>query len=393
MVLHIMNLFSSAERYRSFFTKALFSISISFHFGLSAQEVKKDWDANVTFGIGNVGYMNRFQTGILQSSFSLLFRPFNSSEDFEAKFKIMTQSPTKEEDGFIEVPLRDYDFSQISELWLRYQIFKQLELKAGRFPDTPDETTPISWPYYSVFAKVDLYKDEKINPFILVRQDILSVYSYQANNSSATNIERSRIELDLNTKFKNENNSMNINLKINYDQFSDPEYALSSISIGREQYIDRTVTVHDLKYRIVDLFSEFNYDFYDILLSKVIFKYWKNLDASSYSEGNLFGIEEKFHLKNTSLSIGYNKFFAEQSSSPPSSLSSYYFPGFQISSLDIKLSHTLLDSLSALLEYRYQRASPYGQSSDILASPGTVPVIPQYKIFLMLEYNFDSSRP
>ncbi len=105
----------------------------------------------------------------------------------------------------------------------------------------------------------------------------------------------------------------------------------------------------------------------------------------------IFGIEEKIHFKTNFLSFAYIKYYAEQSSVPPSSLTSYYYPGFQITALDVKFSQDFLDSWNALLEYRYQTSTPYGQSSDISISPGAVPVIPKYKISLLLEYHFDSS--
>ena len=391
MILHILILFLPLKSYRKICISALFLLLSIFVSKIYAKEIKNDWESTVTFGVGNVGYMNNFQTGILQSSFSLLFRPFEENKNFEAKFKIMTQSPSKEDDGFIEVPLRDYDFSKIAELWLRYLIFNQLELKAGRFPDTPDETTPLYWPYYSLYSKIDFYKDPEINPFIIVRQDLLSVYSYQSNRSTATNIERTRVELDLNSKMTSQNLELKLNLKSNYDQFSDPDYALSSLSIGREQYIDKTVTYHDQKYRIVNFYSDFSLDYDNLIFSKIFLKYWKNLDSDVFNEGKIFGIEEKIHFKTNSLSFAYIKYYAEQSSVPPSSLSSYYYPGFQITALDVKFSQDFLESWNALLEYRYQISTPYGQSSDISISPGAVPVIPKYKISLLLEYHFDSS--
>lgn len=391
MKLRMLTLCRSLKRYRSFYLKALYSFFF-FHNGfLFAEDTKKYWNASISMGFGNVRYMDGFQTNILHSRISLLMRPIDSENAFEAKFSIMTQSPTREEDGFVGVPLREYDFTQISELWLRYQIFKNLELKVGNFADTKDETTPINWPFYSLYSKIDFLKESFLNLYFIARQDLFSTYSSQINKPTSTNIERTRVELDMSSKWEEENKKYEMKLKSVYDQYSDPDFALSSLSVGRSEYIYTTVTYHDQKYRIVDLGGEFRFTYNNFITSKFSSKYWQNLSASEYNNGYIIGLGEEIHYDDTDFSIAYWRFFGAQSSIPPSAISSYYYPGFQISSLHLSLAQKICDSWKGIMEYRYENASPYGQSPDSNLNPGTVPVIPQYKIYFILEYAFDAS--
>jgi hypothetical protein len=391
MILHIFNLCQIPKGYRRFYLKPLYFLFLFYNCFSFAEDEKKYWDANLSMGFGNVRYMDGFQTNILHSQISLLIKPIESENDFEFKFSIMTQSPLREEDGFVGVPLQDYDFAQISEIWLRYQIFKNLEFKMGSFADTYDETTPVNWPFYSLYSKIDFLKEDFLNVHFIVRQDLFSTYSSQLNSPASTNVERTRVELDVSSKLESEKKKYEIKIKSVYDQYSDPDSALSSLSIGRDEYINTTVTYHDQQYRIVDLGGEFSFTYNNFIKSKLSSKYWQNLSASNYKNGYIVGLEESIHYDDTDFSVAYWKFFAAQSSIPPAALSSYYYPGFQISSLHLSLSQKICDSWKGIMEYRYENAVPYGQSPDPNSSPGTVPVIPQYKIYFILEYAFDAS--
>ena len=202
MKLRIFILIQDTKRYRLHFLIPLFFIFIFYNCSLFAEQEKKCWDASVSFGLGYVRYMDDFESKILNSKISLIVRPLDLNNNVEAKFTVLTQSPLREDDGFIAIPLREYSFTQISELWIRNQIFKNLELKGGIFPDTPDETTPITWPYYSLYAKIDFLNKNNLNISFLGRQDIFSVYNSSMNSSSATNIERTHVELNLNSLFE-----------------------------------------------------------------------------------------------------------------------------------------------------------------------------------------------
>ena len=81
MILHILILFLPLKCYRKIYISALFFLLSFFVSKIYAKEIKNDWESTVTFGVGNVGYMNNFQTGILHSSFSLLFRPFEENKN------------------------------------------------------------------------------------------------------------------------------------------------------------------------------------------------------------------------------------------------------------------------------------------------------------------------
>jgi hypothetical protein len=390
MKLRIFIIFQALKRYRHFFLIPLYFIFIFYECLLFAEEEKKCWNASASFGLGYIHYMDGFESKILNSKISLLVRPIDFSNNVEAKFTVLTQSPLREDDGFIAIPLREYSFTQISELWIRDQIFKNLELKAGIFPDTPDETTPISWPYYSLYAKIDFLNNNNINFYFLARQDIFSVYSSYMNSSSATNIERSHVELDLNSYFEFEKNKISIKIKSVYNQFSDPDFALSSLSIGRGEYIDQTVTYHDQKYHIADINGELSFTFHDFLTTKLASKYWKNLSAVDYNNGYIFGFEESIHYNDTRFALSFWKFAAAQSSIPPSLLSSYYYSGFQINSYHFSLVQKLSNDLNGILEYRRQFASPYGQSPDPELNTGLVAIIPKFKVYFILEYAFDA---
>ncbi len=378
-------------RYRRFYLKPLYFLFLFYDFSLFAVDEKKYWDASVSMGFGNVRYIDGFQTNIIHSQISLLIKPFEMENDFEFKFSIMTQSPLREEDGFIGIPLQDYDFAQISEIWLRYQIFKNLELKVGSFADTRDETTPINWPFYSLYSKIDFLKESYFSAYFIARQDLFSTYSSQLSSSSSTNVERTRVELDIKSKLESENKKIEMKIKTDYDQYADPDSTLSSLSINRDEYINMTVTYHDQQYRIIDLGGEFIFTYNNLISSKLSAKYWQNLSASNYNNGYIFGLEESIHFDDTNFSVAYWKFFAAQSSIPPAALSSYYYPGFEISSLHLSLTQKICDSWKGIMEYRYENASPYRQSPDPNSSPGLVPIIPQYKIYLILEYAFDAS--
>ena len=391
MLLRIFNLCQILKRYRRFYLKPLYFLFLFYNCFSLADEEKKYWDANVSMGFGNVRYMDGFQTDIIHSQISLLIRPLDTVNDFEFKFSIMTQSPLREEDGFVGYPLQDYDFAQISEIWLRYQIFKNLELKAGSFADTHDETTPSNWPFYSLYAKVDFFKENYLNIYFIARQDLFSTYSSQLSSPGAANVERTRTELNINSKIESENKKYEFKIKSEYDQFADPDYTLSSLSIGRDEYINTTVTYLDQKYRIIDLGGEFSFTYNNIISSKISAKYWQNLSASIYNNGFIAGIEESIHYDDTNVSVAYWKFFAAQSSIPPAALSLYYYPGFEISSFHLSLSQKICDSWKGILEYRYENASPFGQSPDPNSNPGSIPIIPQFKIYLILEYAFDAS--
>ncbi len=349
----------------------------------------QDWQAAFSLGFGNALYMNNRNLNLLQSSFKFLFHPIHDFKNLEAKIKIMTQSPTKEDDGFIEIPLRDYDFSQVSEIWLKYQIFKNLQFKVGRFPDTPDELTPISWPYQSIFGKLDFVRNDLLVLSFLSRHDLLSVYSYQSNKSTATNIERTRAELNLEVSQKLFALNFCLNFRSFYDYFADPDYALSSLTFGREQYIEKPVTNYDQKYRLLTYSGAIGIK-NELFESLLVAKYWSNLVATNYSFGKMFGFEQNIILGQTNLQLAFYKFFAEQNAAPPSVLSSNYFPGFQITAFHAALFHKFTDQVQGTIDYRFEQADVYGQSNVISMSPGMTANIPKYKIFFILEYLFDS---
>lgn len=355
----------------------------------SAKKEIPDWQAAFSLGFGNALYMNNHNPNLIHASLNFLFHPIHDYDNLEAKIKIMTQSPTKEDDGLIEVPLRDYDFSQVSEIWLKYQIFRNLQFKAGRFPDTPDEMTPVSWPYQSIFGKLDFLKNDYFNLSFLSRHDLLSVYSYQSNKSTATNIERTRAELNLEMNQNLLAMDLFLNIRSYYDYFADPDYVLSSLTFGREQYIEKPVTIYDQKYRLLTYSGEFGIKS-DMMQSLFVAKYWSNLIATHYSFGKMFGFEQKLIWGQTTLLLAFYKFFAEQNAAPPSFLSANYFPGFQITTFHTALFHKFTDQIQGTIDYRYEQADVYGQSNNVSMSPGMTPNIPKYKIFFILEYLFDS---
>ncbi|MGY3805145.1 hypothetical protein ACWNT8_13855 [Pigmentibacter ruber] len=344
-----------------------------------------DWQILYTLGFGNALYMNDHHPNLIQSSLSFLFFPIHDYKNIEAKVKVMTQSPTREEDGFIEIPLRDYDFSQVSEIWLKYQIFKQLQFKFGKFPDELDELTPLSWPYQSVFANIDLIQTKPFSIKFLTRHDLLSVYSYKSNKSTSSDIERTRVEGNLNYQYDFENFLFSFNFRTFYDYFADPDFTLSSLTFGREQYIDNPVTNYDQQYRLLTYSANLSLqnNFFE---TNVTGKYWSNLISTNYSFGKMFGIEQNFKFDQLSFLLAFYKFFAEQNSVPPSVISSNYYPGFQISSFHTGLSYKFNEQIKTCIDYRYEQADVYGQSNIPGMNPGSTPNIPKYKIFFVLEY-------
>lgn len=345
----------------------------------------------MSIGLGNAQYMDGKHSNLFHSQLGLMIKPIEFNDDVIFTFSIMTQSKLREEDGFIEIPIQDYNFIQINKLYIKYQIFKNLLFKIGMFADSKDEITPTNWPFYSIYSKVDFYNENFLNIFFVARHDLFSTYSNQLNSSAATNIERTRTELNMFSKLKFQDNSLIMNLKSFYDQYVDPDYTLSSLSVGREKYIDRTVTYHDEQYRIINIGSEIIFNFQNYLTNKVITNYWQNLSARDYNKGYLLGLEEVIHFRDSNFNIGYFNFAADQSSNPPVAISSNYYPGFQISSLHLKVNQKINDNWNGILDYRYENAQAYGQSSNPNASPGPVPVIPKIKFFFILEYAFDAS--
>lgn len=373
------------------FLKSLFLFYLLCSTNLYAKEENnKYWNAELALGFGGVRYMGGREKFLLHSKASLLIKPLDFSNAFEAKFSLLTQSPLREEDGFIIIPLQQYDFIQISELWLRYQIFKNLELKVGRFADTRDETTPLLWPYYSLFTKIDAIKFDNFNLYFIARQDIFSTYSSQMNSSTATSVERTRVELGINSKFDINESSLGIKLKSVYDQYSDPDFALSSLSVGRAEYISKTVTYHDQKYRIADINAELFFNYSNFLKTMFAAKVWKNLSADIYNEGYILGIQESLNLKETELNLSFWNFFGAQSSIPPSALSSNYYPGFNIVSVHFSAAQSFNQVWKGIFEFRYQEASPYGQSPSPNSNPGPIPIIPQYKVYFVVEHAIDA---
>lgn len=379
--------------FRTIYYLALASV---FCFNLAAaSEVKledqadSDWYANFSLGVGHAKYMNHLQSDMLHSSFSLRFQPIQALPQLKAKFKIMTQSPTQEEDGFLAVPLRSYDFSQVTELWLKYQIFSHLLFQVGKFPDTLAEMTPISWPYYSIYTKLDLLKGKQVNLNVLARHDILSVYSYQSNKSTASNVERTRVELILDLSQPIAEYKLFLHARTYYDFFSDPDSTLSSLTYGREQYIENPVTEYNQKYRILTYSGILGIE-NDILQSKVLANYWSNLIAKDYSFGKFFGFAQRLKLGQTSLILAIYQFNAEQNAAPPSFLSANYYPGFEITAVQSALIHKFTEQIRGTIDFRYQHAGVYGQSNIESKRAGDIPNIPKYKILFMLEYLFDS---
>ncbi|WGL60437.1 hypothetical protein QEJ31_02310 [Pigmentibacter sp. JX0631] len=351
-----------------------------------------DWQILYSLGFGNALYMNQHHPNLLQSSLTFLFYPIHNFNKLEAKVKIMTQSPTREEDGFIEIPLRDYDFSQVSEIWLKYQIFSQLQFKFGRFPDEIDELTPKSWPYQSVFTKIDLVETKPFSLNFLARHDLLSVYSSRSNKSTSTDIERTRVEGDLNYRYDFENFLLSVSMRTFYDYFSDPDYTLSSLTFGREQYIENPVTNYDQQYRLLTYSGSLSLG-NNFFQTNINAKYWNNLISANYSFGKMFGFEQNFKFGQLNLLLAFYKFFAEQNSVPPSAISANYFPGFQISSFHTGLSYKFNEQIKTFIDYRYESADVYGQSNIRGMNPGSTPNIPKYKIIFAFEYLITANTP
>ncbi|KAB8029847.1 hypothetical protein [Fluviispira multicolorata] len=357
----------------------------------SALDENKTWLATFSAGFGRVRFMDGNEINILHSKIDFLFKPIDSEKPLELKFVLLTQSPLREDDGFIKFPIDERDFAQISEAWLRYQIFKNLEFKFGSFPDDFHELTPKTWPYYSLRVKIDPIKDENFFWQVLARQDLFGVYAREMNSSIATDLERTRLESRFNFSKKFEKNQFIYNLNSHYEQFSDPDSTLSSLSIGRGEYIVNTITNREQKYRIIDINTDLTFSYHDFLKAKLSFNSWRNISANTFGTGYLYGVESSISDQFWNFSVGYWYFLGEQSSIPASSISSYYYPGFKISSLHLSGGHTFSENWNTKLEYRYQQSSPYGQDISPNVNPGNIPVIPLYKMYFILEYAIGAS--
>jgi hypothetical protein len=291
---------------------------------------------------------------------SFLYRPLENTKDFEILGTISTQTPLREENSYIELPLSESEFVHISELYIRHQINDNFVYKLGMFPDEPDILTPQSWPFYSAMVGYSFFNQDEFLLTTRFRADKFSTYSQYNNSSVASSLTRYRSEIVLDHRGEILNKTLTSKLYSTYNYFNDKNNMLQSLSLGRLNYISEAPPYFEGSYSYYDITADFKYYILENFNTSVISKFFNNLKAQDANLGYIYGAEiEYIYADDTSLKFHIYDFFAQENSIPPTALSQLYYPGAKILNLGLTASHDFNKSYLLESSFTKQFISPH----------------------------------
>lgn len=287
-------------------------------------------------------FENALGTGLIRFGDTKYFSTFKVSSQFffdagktwEGSVKINSNTPIREENDYVTLPLREADAMQLSQAWLRHKFFSRVKMQFGFFPDE-FFSAPQQWPFLSTQAHIDFLKNKGFSLNVLFRHDRREAYVADYNKPRGIPLERTLTQATFRYTGRMQKLKVASEFAGRLHWYGDPERQLATLGLGKPRYYQREIARGNMQYRVVEWSAQLGVQAKNFGVTQNM-TYLRNMMERPVPEGwiaqtklSYISQEDPKHW------IAYSTQKLACGSTPSIQLGSYWMPGLSLHRLGI----------------------------------------------------------
>ena len=313
---------------------------------LSALHAHSNWSLTVSGAAGASRYLDRNTVPKAGAQFSVLV---DHGNQFEAGLKFRLMTPLREEAPAIEFPPREIDALGVSQLWIAFTRYRNVNLKVGIFPDQEGYANPAEWPFVSVQGGLKIISLPYLYWNSRLRHDVLGTYSTTQQTPRATLVERTLWQNTVGFETATALVTLQGRAHLSLHWYTDPNGQVASLSFGRGHYLNEAPASSNTRYRISETLFEVSAAFEERWTAKAGYQSFHNFLLDSQNRGWLVRAQPSVKWAQNRVGVTLQRSVLQCASVPPVQIASTLLPGTASNSASLEAEFPISQGVSATL--------------------------------------------